>query len=189
MGLWDLDWFWNLLGWLGLFQRSGRVLLLGLDNAGKTTLLHMLRDDHVSTHAPTQRATKEEIQIFNTRLECFDLGGHEEARDIWKDYFVSANAIIYMVDASDPRRFGETRKELNSILMNEGLKHVPIAVLGNKIDLITAVGEETLRQQLGLTQTTGKTGRMTLRPIELFMCSITERHGYPQALQWLTDNI
>lgn len=189
MGLWDLDWVWSLLGWLGLFRRSGRVLLLGLDNAGKTTLLHMLRDDHVATHLPTQRATKEEIQLFNTSLECYDLGGHEEARVIWRDYYVSANAIIFVVDATAPRRFDEACCELNSILTCEALRAVPIVVLANKVDLVQAVSEQTFRERLGLVQTTGKSGRTLLRPIEVFMCSITGRFGYQPALQWLTDNM
>lgn len=189
MGLLDLSWMWSLLGWLGLFRHSGRVLLLGLDNAGKTTLLHMLRDDHVATHPPTQRATKEEIQLFNTMLECYDLGGHEEARDIWREYYISANAIIFVVDASEPGRFSEASRELNSILTNEALRAVPIVVLGNKVDRAQAVSEKTFRERMGLVQTTGKSGRALLRPIEVFMCSVTGRFGYQPALQWLTDNM
>ena len=80
------EWTVAFLTNLGLYKRSGKLLLLGLDNAGKTTILHVLCDDRVSAHAPTQRTTKELLTIGSIQFECYDLGGHVEARDIWRDY-------------------------------------------------------------------------------------------------------
>lgn len=185
--MWVFDWFWNALTYFGIYRVHGRLLLLGLDNAGKTTLLHMLRDDRVATHLPTQRATKEELVLGDIRFECYDLGGHIEAREVWQDYYIDVAAIIYVVDCHDHTRFAESKRALDTILMDGNLLGTPVAVLANKIDLPKAVSEFEFRQTFGLLHTTGKEhpAAAGIRPLEVFMCSIVNRSGYAEALRWI----
>mmetsp|Transcript_11470 Transcript_11470/g.20268 ORF Transcript_11470/g.20268 Transcript_11470/m.20268 type:complete len:196 (-) Transcript_11470:455-1042(-) len=194
MAGWSLwGWLTGMLNYLGLYNKNAKILFLGLDNAGKTTLMHMLKDDRVVQHVPTQLPTSEELQLAGINFKAFDLGGHEIARRVWKDYYAKVDAIVYLVDAADRDRFPESKRELDALLSDDSLAQVPVLVLGNKIDLPTAASEEELRQWLGLTYTTGK-GKVNLenqkiRPNEVFMCSVVKRMGYGEGFRWLSQYI
>mmetsp|Transcript_12825 Transcript_12825/g.20160 ORF Transcript_12825/g.20160 Transcript_12825/m.20160 type:complete len:194 (-) Transcript_12825:43-624(-) len=189
-----VNWFSGILNWLGLGNKRAKILFLGLDNAGKTTLLHMLKEKKVAQLEPTQHPHDEELTMGNLKFRVHDLGGHDVARELWQDYFTAVNAIVYLVDCNDRERFTESKAELDKLLSNDQLQGIPILVLGNKIDMQRAASEAELRQALGLQPyLTGKGKKVDLpkgmRPMELFMVSVIKRMGYREGFQWVAQYI
>eukprot|EP01123_Difflugia_compressa_P000623 TRINITY_DN1072_c0_g1_i2.p1 TRINITY_DN1072_c0_g1~~TRINITY_DN1072_c0_g1_i2.p1 ORF type:complete len:192 (-),score=34.62 TRINITY_DN1072_c0_g1_i2:55-630(-) len=191
--MWIFDWFWGVLASWGLANKSGKIVFLGLDNAGKTTLLHLLRDDRVVQHMPTQKPTMEELSVGNIKFSTYDLGGHEIARRLWRDYYAQVNAVVFMVDLAARERFEESKVELDELLADPDLKEIPFLVLANKIDIPGAASEEELRSALALYNTYGKqiggTRTPGVRPIEVFTCSVVKRMGVKEGFNWVAQFI
>jgi GTP-binding protein SAR1 len=188
---WMWGWVRSVLTNLGLANVQAKMLFLGLDNAGKTTLLGTLCSGRVRSCKPTIRPNCEELVLGNVVFTTYDLGGHTSARSLWDEYLVDVGVIVFMVDATDTGRLDESRGELNKLLGVRGLKDVPIVVLGNKIDLPEALSEREFRDRLGLpahaTTGTGTARKTGSRPIEVFMCSVVNRSGYSKAFKWVSN--
>jgi GTP-binding protein SAR1 len=180
---WLFSWVWDALAAWGIRTKKGKIVFLGLDNSGKTTLLHMLRDDKLVQHMPTQKPTMEELQMGGLMFQAFDLGGHEVARRLWREYSSATDGVVFLVDASDRDRFAECRIALDAIRNeDEALTTVPILVLGNKIDRPGAASADELRIALDIYTT-------ARRPQELFMCSIVRRQGFKEGFEWLSQHL
>ncbi|CAL1292547.1 unnamed protein product [Larinioides sclopetarius] len=148
----------------------------------------MLKDDRMAQHVPTLHPTSEELSIGNMRFTTFDLGGHHQARRVWKDYFPAVDAIVFLIDACDRERFPESKVELNSLLTDEQLANCPVVILGNKIDKPGAASEDELRAYFNLFSKIPRT-ELPGRPLELFMCSVLKKQGYGEAFRWLAEYI
>ena len=188
-----LNWFQNFLEYMGVVNKKVNIIFIGLVNSGKSTLLHLLKTGNITQAAPTVQHTSEEFSLNNLTITAHDLGGHAQARHIWKTYFDATDGIVFMVDAADRSRFEEVKKEITNTLLDPDIADIPIAILANKIDLPDAVSEEEFKSIMMLNDScTGKltpTTSLTTRPFEVFMCTLKKKSGYGLCFKWLANYV
>lgn len=197
--------FTKILTSLGLTNKKGTILLLGLDNAGKTTFLHKLKTNTILNSPPTERPYLSTFSFGGITFAGWDLGGHEAVRYLWEDYVVEASAIMFLVDACDTKRFQEVNLELDA-LASQGMlteNRVPIAVMLNKCDLQDAQSSEFIAeaieyqdvvemynsQCLDATKVNGEDVENNVHGgrIKMFRMSVYRGEGYQDAFHWLAQ--
>ena len=182
------SWFSSWLRYWGLMDKKGKLVFLGLDNAGKTTLLGLLSQEEVKHHPPTMLPTSEQVRVGMVRFTAFDLGGHKQARRIWSNYCIDTDGLVFMVDTSDRDRVEEAGRELRAVLEDSYIKEIPVAVLGNKMDRKDAMGETELIARLGMSKflQNNNNNNNNIR-VKVFMVSVIKRQGVTEAVQWLAN--
>ncbi len=143
-----------LTGVLNSFSNThAKIIMLGLDNAGKTTVLYKFKLDELVTTIPTIGFNVETVQpTNNVSFTMWDVGGQDKIRVLWKHYFNGSDGLIFVVDASDRSRFVEARNELNWILESDEMAGVPVVVFANKQDLPSAASPSEVADSLGLSK-------------------------------------
>uniref|UniRef100_A0A915Q533 ADP-ribosylation factor-related protein 1 n=1 Tax=Setaria digitata TaxID=48799 RepID=A0A915Q533_9BILA len=140
--------------WQRLRQRTNYyVVIVGLDNAGKTTFLEQIKSRFVKNYemlnplkiTSTVGLNVGTIIVGSTRLNFWDLGGQEELQSLWHKYFEDSQALIFVVDSCDPDRFSEVGKTFKLIMNSEAVQKMPILVVCNKIDMEECMGTEIIR--------------------------------------------
>ena len=122
-------------------RRARRVVLVGLDGAGKTTIMRQLTEQHMSpgktkNTLPTIGFTVREVVLRGVATTLFDVGGQSKMRELWPQYCHGADAIIVVVDSNDSTRLREMREELRKLLNDpeNGLANAAMLMLANKQD-------------------------------------------------------
>lgn len=129
--------------------RDLRILILGLDGAGKTTILYSLKIGEVINTTPTIGFNVETVQYKNMYFTVWDVGGQAKIRNLWQYYYKCTAAVIYVVDSSDTERMDLARDELKSALKSEDLTDAALLVYANKQDLgVMSVSEVAKKLEL-----------------------------------------
>lgn len=147
MGIFFSRIFQSLFG-----SKEVRILILGLDNAGKTTILYRLQndsDENIQT-IPTIGFNVEVLQYKNIKFQVWDLGGQTSIRPYWRCYYPNTDAIIFVVDSCDVERLGIAKQELMAMLQEEELKDAILLVFANKQDSRGALNAQQVSDALGL---------------------------------------
>ncbi|XP_033751347.1 ADP-ribosylation factor-like protein 1 [Pecten maximus] len=166
-------------GWFGARER--RILILGLDGAGKTTILYKLQVGEVVTTIPTIGFNVETVNYKNLKFQVWDLGGQTSIRPYWRCYYSNTDAIIYVVDSVDRDRIGISKQELASMLAEEELKNVVIVVFANKQDIEGAMTLKEVSVALGLPS--------LKHNHYIFQTSAIKGTGLNEAMEWLSQNL
>ena len=131
-------------------EGEARLLVLGLDNAGKTTILRKLSNEDITNITPTAGFNIKSLSMSNFRLNVWDIGGQKAIRPYWKQYYDSTDALIYVIDSADKKRVEETGEELSQLLEEDQMNGVPLLVLANKQDLVNALSAKDVAEGLNL---------------------------------------
>jgi ADP-ribosylation factor-like protein 3 len=163
-------------------EREPRILILGLDNAGKTSILKQLSDEDPMSTQPTQGFNIKSVQVDGFKLNCWDIGGQRAIRQFWNQFFDDVDVLIYVVDSADKRRLEETGIELNQLLAEERLAGASLLVLANKSDLVTALPPGEVSTALTLH---------TIRDRKWHIqgCSAKTGEGIQEGLEWAVRNL
>lgn len=131
-------------------QKVRRIIILGLDNSGKTSSLKKLCSEDINHTMPTQGFNVKTLTTEGFKLNVWDVGGQKSIRPFWKEYLDKTDGIIYVIDSADRVRMPETALELKNLLEEEKLAGVPLLVLANKQDLFNAAPPDAIAEGLFL---------------------------------------
>ena len=173
--------FSKIIDFFSRSRNNFKIIILGIQNAGKTTILYRLSIGQLVKTTPTIGSNVEEISYNNVKLQAWDLGGQESTRSIWDVYFVNTDAIIYVVDSHD-ETYDDSKTQFYKLLKNEALKNAVILIYANKQDLPGAknVGEIIRIYELD----TIKNHIWHIQP-----CSAQTGEGLITGMKWLSDQL
>ncbi|KAJ1548991.1 hypothetical protein HK405_011635 [Cladochytrium tenue] len=160
-----------------------RILMLGLDNSGKTTILYKLKlkKDLPQQPVPTVGFNMETVRHKNIVFQMWDCGGQDSIRSLWRHYYKGCQGLIFVVDSTDRQRVEEARNELHKVMENLQMEGVPVCVLANKQDIPQALSTELLAKYLNLNAFGANCA--------IFGTSATEGLGLSEALTWLSGHV
>ncbi|KFK37754.1 hypothetical protein AALP_AA3G025600 [Arabis alpina] len=127
-----------------------RVVMLGLDAAGKTTILYKLHIGEVLSTVPTIGFNVEKVQYKNVMFTVWDVGGQEKLRPLWRHYFANTDGLIYVVDSLDRERISKAKQEFQDIIKDPFMLNSIILVFANKQDMRGAMSPREVCEGLGL---------------------------------------
>ena len=160
--------------------KSTRIIMVGLDGAGKTNILYKLKLNKFITTIPTIGFKAEDISYKNRNMTIWDIGGQKPIRELWKHYYSNTDAIIFVVDSSAVERLTEAKEELFKMLENEELKYLPILIYANKQDIAKITTEE-IANRLELKKLD--------RPWKVQGASASSGKGLHEGLDWIDEEL
>lgn len=163
-------------------NREMRILMLGLDNAGKTTILYKLKLGKTSKTVPTVGFNVETVKHKNISFAVWDCGGQERIRPLWRHYFTGTNALIYVVDSSDLDRLEESKKELSRVINDKELANCLLIVLANKQDVPGSIKPKELIERFELNKLTGQHTWSVIPTIAI------DGTGLMETLNWISSH-
>ena len=176
----------NMFSWL-FQQKNATILMVGLDAAGKTTILQKLQLNETKETVPTIGFNVETVEYKNVKFHMWDVGGQEKLRQLWKHYYEGANAVIYVVDSNDRERVGVAKTELDRILCDPMITGATLLVLCNKQDLPNRLSPEQIVDALGFRSSSARL--VQGREWHARGCCAHSGEGLFEGLDWLCSHL
>ncbi|MBN3303436.1 ARF3 factor, partial [Amia calva] len=177
--------FGNLLKSL-IGKKEMRILMVGLDAAGKTTILYKLKLGEIVTTIPTIGFNVETVEYKNISFTVWDVGGQDKIRPLWRHYFQNTQGLIFVVDSNDRERVNEAREELMRMLAEDGLFEMLTS-----LSLRLSLPLQDLPNAMNAAEITDKLGLHSLRHRNWYIqatCA-TSGDGLYEGLDWLANQL
>ncbi|KAM3968822.1 ADP-ribosylation factor-like 5 [Aphomia sociella] len=168
---------WSLFG-----NEEHKLVLVGLDNAGKTTILYQLLLGEAVHTRPTIGSNVEEVVWRNLRFVMWDLGGQQSLRSAWNTYYTNSEFVIMVIDSTDRQRLTISREELHRMLTHEELSKACLLVFANKQDVKGSMTAAEISEQLDLTS-------IKQHPWHIQACCALTGEGLHLGLEWIASRI
>merc|ERR1712083_827558 len=159
-----------------------RLLMVGLDAAGKTTILYKLKLGEVVTTIPTIGFNVETVEYRNIKFTVWDVGGQDKIRRLWRYYYQGTQGLIFVVDTNDRDRAEDAREELMKMLNEDEMRDAVLLVFANKQDLPNAMPAAEVTEKLGLHN-------MRNRQWFIQSACATTGDGLYEGLDWLSRTL
>mmetsp|Transcript_81122 Transcript_81122/g.143020 ORF Transcript_81122/g.143020 Transcript_81122/m.143020 type:complete len:188 (-) Transcript_81122:1667-2230(-) len=166
----------------GMFKKEARILMLGLDAAGKTTILYKLRLNELVSTLPTIGFNVETVKYKNISFMIWDVGGQDKLRRLWRHYFENIDALIFVVDTNDKERICIAQEELHRLMAEPALAEATLLVFANKQDLPAALSVSECVQKLQLPKLKDRV--WSAQPT----CAL-DGAGLYEGLDWLSNHL
>ena len=175
------DIYGDIYEFLKSFTKREQWMILGLDNAGKTSVLYSFQlDEPMEYTMPTIGYNVEKINVGDVTVETWDLGGQQSQRAQWSHYFEQSTAIIYVIDSLDRHRFDESSRELRTLMNNKHLCSLPFLILANKQDLPNSADKKEIIESFHLP---------TWVNWHVVECCATKNRRLQLGLEWLKNEL
>ncbi|CAH3131194.1 ADP-ribosylation factor-like protein 5B [Stylophora pistillata] len=172
--------FAKLFSWFS--NEEHKVIIVGLDNAGKTTILYQFLMSEVVHTSPTIGSNVEEVVWKNIHFLMWDIGGQESLRSAWNTYYTNTEFLILVVDSTDRERLAVSKAELYNMLNHEDLRQAGVLIFANKQDIKGSMSVAEISEQLNLTS-------IKDHGWHIQACCALTGEGLYQGLEWITNHI
>ncbi|KAF7313408.1 GTP-binding protein [Mycena chlorophos] len=163
-------------------EKEMRILFLGLDNAGKTTILKKLNGEDIMSVSPTLGFNIKTFAHGNYTLNIWDVGGQRTLRPYWRNYFEQTDALVWVVDSGDRMRMGDCKQELHSLLLEDRLAGASLLVFANKQDLPGSMSVAEIREALDLPS-------IKSHHCKIWSCSAVTGENLVEGLDWVVGDV
>eukprot|EP01080_Neovahlkampfia_damariscottae_P010489 gene10490-3011_t len=163
-------------------KKKAKILMVGLDSAGKTSILYKLKLDEEILCIPTIGFNVETLQYHKINFTMWDIGGQDKIRELWKYYYSGTDAIIFVIDSNDIDRIQEAKEQLHKMMSDSQLENSQLLILANKQDLPHAIDAKELSGRLGLNSLKQK--NWFIQP-----CVAPSGEGLFEGLDWLSNQL
>ena len=163
-------------------RNNFKIIILGMQNAGKTTILYRLSLGQLVKTTPTIGSNVEELTYNNVKFQAWDLGGQESTRSVWDVYYMNTDAIVYVIDSIDDEYYEESKIQFHKMLNNPALKNATILIFANKQDLPGAKTVNKLIEDYEFD-------KIKSHIWHIQSCSALKGEGLVTGIKWLSEQL